>query len=157
MLKLNSIEGYREENEGLNIQKQELERFRDENKRFGSLGSLMKKKYGKKVEGVLNNIKCEQCGKGYKHIGCLEKHRWEHTIYFNPKLSISKHQQVQLLEAASILVRMNQSKMFKMIPLDVWLQNETLINELNDSNTNFACMCIRCVGGGKCEFNEMRE
>ncbi|EGV64019.1 hypothetical protein PSN45_003902 [Yamadazyma tenuis] len=53
-------------------------------------------------------LKCEACGKGYKHISSLAKHLWEHTPEWNvtKKLLISKHQQVQLLEAASILVGM---------------------------------------------------
>ncbi|KAF6063056.1 hypothetical protein FOB64_006071 [Candida albicans] len=51
-------------------------------------------------------LRCEACGKGYKHISSLAKHLWEHTPEWNvtKKLLISKHQQVQLLEAASILV-----------------------------------------------------
>ncbi|CCE86325.1 Piso0_004808 [Millerozyma farinosa CBS 7064] len=54
-------------------------------------------------------LKCEACGKGYKHVSSLAKHLWEHTPEWNmtKRLSISKHQQVQLLEAASILVGMN--------------------------------------------------
>lgn len=54
-------------------------------------------------------LKCE-CGKGYKHVSSLAKHLWEHTPEWNvtSKLLISKHQQVQLLEAASILVSMNE-------------------------------------------------
>lgn len=56
-------------------------------------------------------LKCEACGKGYKHISSLAKHLWEHTAEWNytKKLLISKHQQVQLLEAASILVSMNEN------------------------------------------------
>ncbi|KAK6465514.1 C2H2 zinc finger domain-containing protein [Scheffersomyces coipomensis] len=55
-------------------------------------------------------LRCEACGKGYKHISSLAKHLWEHTPEWNvtKRLSISKHQQVQLLEAASILVGMNE-------------------------------------------------
>ncbi|KAG8627855.1 hypothetical protein KVT40_003728 [Elsinoe batatas] len=55
-------------------------------------------------------LKCETCGKGYKHSSCLTKHLWEHTPEWaiTSKLLISKHQQVQLLEAASVLVAMNQ-------------------------------------------------
>lgn len=55
-------------------------------------------------------LKCEACGKGYKHITSLAKHLWEHTPEWNTtsKLLISKHQQVQLLEAASILVSINE-------------------------------------------------
>lgn len=50
-------------------------------------------------------LKCESCGKGYKHITSLAKHLWEHTAEWQKtkKLLISKHQQAQLLEAASIL------------------------------------------------------
>ncbi|KAL1873458.1 hypothetical protein VTK73DRAFT_956 [Phialemonium thermophilum] len=56
-------------------------------------------------------LRCEKCGKGYKHSSCLTKHLWEHTPEWNltSKLLISKHQQVQLLEAASVLVAMNNS------------------------------------------------
>ncbi|KAJ4292322.1 hypothetical protein N0V88_005954 [Collariella sp. IMI 366227] len=54
-------------------------------------------------------LRCEKCGKGYKHSSCLNKHLWEHTPQwsYTSKLLISKHQQVQLLEAASVLVAMN--------------------------------------------------
>ncbi|CDK25137.1 unnamed protein product [Kuraishia capsulata CBS 1993] len=57
-------------------------------------------------------LKCEACGKGYKHISSLAKHLWEHTPEWNvtKKLLISKHQQVQLLEAASILCSMNETQ-----------------------------------------------
>ncbi|ODV89300.1 hypothetical protein CANCADRAFT_137150 [Tortispora caseinolytica NRRL Y-17796] len=53
-------------------------------------------------------LKCDACGKGYKHISCLTKHLWEHTPEWamTSSLPLSKHQQVQLLEAASILVSM---------------------------------------------------
>lgn len=59
---------------------------------------------------VKHELKCEACGKGYKHISSLAKHLWEHTAEWNytKKLLILKHQQVQLLEAASILVSMNE-------------------------------------------------
>ncbi|KAI5847727.1 hypothetical protein DFP73DRAFT_474814, partial [Morchella snyderi] len=58
-----------------------------------------------------SELKCDKCGKGYKHSSCLTKHLWEHTPEwsYTSKLLISKHQQVQLLEAASILVSMNPS------------------------------------------------
>ncbi|KAL2022336.1 hypothetical protein VTK56DRAFT_5734 [Thermocarpiscus australiensis] len=56
-------------------------------------------------------LRCEKCGKGYKHSSCLNKHLWEHTPEWSltSKLLISKHQQVQLLQAASVLVSMNNS------------------------------------------------
>jgi len=60
---------------------------------------------------VAGSMTCEVCGKGYKHASCLSKHRWEHSPHWSQtsKLLISKHQQVQLLEAAQILVHMNRS------------------------------------------------
>ncbi|KAI1340528.1 hypothetical protein F5Y15DRAFT_42203 [Xylariaceae sp. FL0016] len=65
-------------------------------------------------EGKKSNraeLRCEKCGKGYKHSSCLTKHLWEHTPEwsYTSKLLISKHQQVQLLEAASVLVAMNNT------------------------------------------------
>ncbi|KAK4929842.1 hypothetical protein LTR49_003469 [Elasticomyces elasticus] len=64
----------------------------------------------KKERAATGDLKCDQCGKAYKHGSCLTKHLWEHTPewQYTSKLLISKHQQVQLLEAASVLVAMNQ-------------------------------------------------
>lgn len=64
----------------------------------------------KKEKSGAGELKCDKCGKGYKHSSCLSKHLWEHTPEwsFTSKLLISKHQQVQLLEAASVLLTMNQ-------------------------------------------------
>ncbi|KAH9898848.1 hypothetical protein F4778DRAFT_782448 [Xylariomycetidae sp. FL2044] len=64
-------------------------------------------KEGKKSNRI--ELRCDKCGKGYKHSSCLTKHLWEHTPEwsYTSKLLISKHQQVQLLEAASVLVAMN--------------------------------------------------
>ncbi|KAG7008796.1 hypothetical protein G7Y79_00004g013800 [Physcia stellaris] len=75
--------------------------------RRASEGAPLSKGEGKRVSGEL---RCEKCGKGYKHSSCLTKHLWEHTPEwsYTSKLLISKHQQVQLLEAASVLVGMNQ-------------------------------------------------
>lgn len=55
--------------------------------------------------------RCESCAKVYRHPSCLIKHRWEHTVYWKEasKFLMSKHQQVQLLEAAAILVGMDCS------------------------------------------------
>lgn len=75
--------------------------------RRASEGASLAKFDGKRTSGEL---KCEKCGKFYKHRSCLAKHLWEHTPEwsYTSKLLISKHQQVQLLEAASVLVTMNQ-------------------------------------------------
>ncbi|RXK35553.1 hypothetical protein M231_07185 [Tremella mesenterica] len=53
--------------------------------------------------------KCLDCGKQYRHPICLTKHRWEHTPFWKEpnQLSMSKHQQVQALEGAAILLHMN--------------------------------------------------
>ncbi|TFK23294.1 hypothetical protein FA15DRAFT_695131 [Coprinopsis marcescibilis] len=53
--------------------------------------------------------KCESCSKIYRHPSCLIKHRWEHTPHWREasKFVLSKHQQVQLLEAAAILSHMS--------------------------------------------------
>ncbi|KAL2819343.1 hypothetical protein BDW59DRAFT_151470 [Aspergillus cavernicola] len=60
-------------------------------------------------KGSRPDLRCDRCGKGYKHGSCLSKHMWEHNPAWaiTSKLLISKHQQVQLLEAASVLVNMN--------------------------------------------------
>lgn len=49
---------------------------------------------------------CEQCGKVYKHKNCLTKHGWEHheSWTMTKKWCQTKHQQVQMLEAAHVLV-----------------------------------------------------
>ncbi|QDS73838.1 hypothetical protein FKW77_006548 [Venturia effusa] len=75
--------------------------------RRASDGSQLRKGDSKRDKG--GELKCETCGKGYKHSSCLTKHLWEHTPEWQltSKLLISKHQQVQLLEAASVLVAMN--------------------------------------------------
>ncbi|KAI9497489.1 hypothetical protein BDB00DRAFT_748811, partial [Zychaea mexicana] len=56
--------------------------------------------------------RCEECGKMYKHPNCLSKHRWEHSEQWGltSKLLLTKHQQVQMLEAAAILVSMDSSR-----------------------------------------------
>ncbi|KAF9476256.1 hypothetical protein BDN70DRAFT_185809 [Pholiota conissans] len=62
-----------------------------------------------KKRGV--DYKCESCAKVYRHPNCLNKHRWEHTRQWREasKFVLSKHQQVQLLEAATILSYMGTS------------------------------------------------
>lgn len=51
---------------------------------------------------------CERCGKVYKHKNCLVKHAWEHheSWPMTKKWCATKHQQVQMLEAAQVLVEM---------------------------------------------------
>ncbi|KAL9092987.1 MAG: hypothetical protein Q9165_004125 [Trypethelium subeluteriae] len=77
-------------------------------RRRASEGSRLIKGEGRRTAS--GELKCEKCGKAYKHSSCLTKHLWEHTPEWaiTSKLLISKHQQVQLLEAASVLVQMNQ-------------------------------------------------
>ncbi|OKL60387.1 hypothetical protein UA08_04231 [Talaromyces atroroseus] len=74
--------------------------------RRASEGSPLVRGEGKRVS---TELRCDQCGKGYKHSSCLTKHMWEHNPAWavTSKLLISKHQQVQLLEAATVLVAMN--------------------------------------------------
>ncbi|KAN0125870.1 hypothetical protein V8E52_001077 [Russula decolorans] len=54
---------------------------------------------------------CESCSKVYRHPSCLVKHRWEHTPHWREasKFLLSKHQQVQLMEAAAILSHLTPS------------------------------------------------
>ncbi|RAL06708.1 putative C2H2 finger domain protein [Aspergillus homomorphus CBS 101889] len=75
--------------------------------RRASEGAHQVKPEGKRS---MAELRCERCGKGYKHGSCLSKHMWEHDPAWaiTSKLLISKHQQVQLLEAASVLVTMTQ-------------------------------------------------
>ncbi|KAF2824972.1 hypothetical protein CC86DRAFT_49216 [Ophiobolus disseminans] len=78
------------------------------NRRASEGAARLLKGEGKRASG--SDLRCEKCGKGYKHSSCLTKHLWEHTPewQYTSKLLISKHQQVQLLEAASVLVAMNK-------------------------------------------------
>lgn len=52
-----------------------------------------------------SSLQCEVCGKSYKHRNCLSKHMWEHheSWEHTKKVCQTKHQQVQLLEAAQVL------------------------------------------------------
>ncbi|KAF4973242.1 hypothetical protein FSARC_397 [Fusarium sarcochroum] len=105
-------------------------KFQKARQRRASDGQTLKEsKKSNRVE-----VRCDKCGKGYKHSSCLTKHLlvpllpltcprysksylkmravfgvWEHTPEWalTSKLLISKHQQVQLLEAASVLINMN--------------------------------------------------
>ncbi|KAL0959274.1 hypothetical protein HGRIS_014545 [Hohenbuehelia grisea] len=64
--------------------------------------------------------KCESCSKIYRHPSCLIKHRWEHTPHWREasKFVLSKHQQVQLLEAAAILSHMSPANSGSSLPED---------------------------------------
>ncbi|KAI8981672.1 hypothetical protein BDF20DRAFT_834363 [Mycotypha africana] len=63
-------------------------------------------------EGDGNEHRCRDCGKVYKHLNCLFKHQWEHTEQweYTSSFLLTKHQQVQMLEAASILLNMKNRK-----------------------------------------------
>ncbi|ORX53978.1 hypothetical protein DM01DRAFT_1383388 [Hesseltinella vesiculosa] len=65
-----------------------------------------------------SQYRCDDCGKAYKSPSCLAKHRWEHSEEWEltSKLLLTKHQQVQMLEAAAILVSMDQKKPDSPVP-----------------------------------------
>ncbi|KAF7792776.1 hypothetical protein EIP86_003874 [Pleurotus ostreatoroseus] len=75
---------------------------------ISAAGITIKSANGKK-RGTI--YKCESCSKIYRHPSCLVKHRWEHSPHWREasKFMLSKHQQVQLLEAAAILTHMSPS------------------------------------------------
>ncbi|KAF7949038.1 hypothetical protein EAE96_008212 [Botrytis aclada] len=96
-----------DDNNDEEMEDEEDDEFTKNRMRRASEGSQLLKD-GKKANA--NDLKCDKCGKGYKHSSCLSKHLWEHTPQwsYTSKLLISKHQQVQLLEAAAVLLGMNQ-------------------------------------------------
>lgn len=66
-------------------------------------------------------FKCENCSKEYRHPSCLIKHRWEHSPHWREptQISMSKHQQVQMLEAAAILSHMDPTNaQGRSLPID---------------------------------------
>ncbi|CAO3606767.1 unnamed protein product [Mucor fragilis] len=69
----------------------------------------------RKKPALSETHRCDECGKLYKHLKSLFKHQWEHSEYWeaSSKLSLTKHQQVQMLEAASILTGMKKQTMLK--------------------------------------------
>ena len=83
-----------------------------------SSGSISPKKRGRthtfseaqksSVDRSNKQYQCEQCGKVYKHRNCLSKHRWEHheSWEVTKRICSTKHQQVQLLEAAQVLIEL---------------------------------------------------
>ena len=62
----------------------------------------------KRIKLTGSALQCEICGKVYKHRNCLSKHMWEHheSWEHTKKSCQTKHQQVQLLEAAQVLSEM---------------------------------------------------
>lgn len=56
----------------------------------------------------------------YRHPSCLVKHRWEHSPHWKEptQLSMSKHQQVQMLEAAAILAHLDPTQTGRSLPND---------------------------------------
>ncbi|KAK7691457.1 hypothetical protein QCA50_004856 [Cerrena zonata] len=74
-----------------------------------SVGGITIKNGTGKKRGTI--FKCESCSKVYRHPSCLIKHRWEHSPHWREasKFLLSKHQQVQLLEAAAILSHISPS------------------------------------------------
>ena len=63
------------------------------------------------VEGTVLHA-CDQCGKVYKHRSCLVKHSWEHHSAWEEtkRCCTTKHQQVQMLEAAQLLTELTEKK-----------------------------------------------
>lgn len=63
---------------------------------------------GKIQSTVLHS--CTSCGKVYKHRNCLAKHRWEHHAAWEEtkRFCQTKHQQVQVLEAAQMLAELTE-------------------------------------------------
>lgn len=76
---------------------------------FSVSGSLSGVTRNGKKRGTI--FTCESCSKVYRHPSCLIKHRWEHTPHWREasKFLLSKHQQVQLMEAAAILSHLTPS------------------------------------------------
>ena len=67
-----------------------------------------------KAGGELPTVRCPECGKCYRHSSGLHKHEWEHHELWNltKTMCLSKHQQVQLLEAAKVLLALHESDSF---------------------------------------------
>lgn len=67
---------------------------------------------GLSMSSPKEQLLCERCGKVYKHKSCLIKHRWEHSEAWGmtKKWCGSKHQQVQMLEAAQVLFEFSVSE-----------------------------------------------
>ncbi|KAG0353177.1 hypothetical protein BGZ54_002368 [Gamsiella multidivaricata] len=72
--------------------------------------------------------KCMDCGKVYKHPNCLWKHRWLHSVYWK----------VQLMEAAAILLGMDESREGDKDPVVsmVSKQRGALVNSVGSSSSS---------------------
>ncbi|KAF9574244.1 hypothetical protein EC968_007168 [Mortierella alpina] len=84
----------------------------DDDEQESDLGRLAGEHQGPVEDDQADASKCPDCGKVYKHATSLMKHRWEHSVYWKPaaKFLLSKHQQVQLMEAAAILLGMDETR-----------------------------------------------
>ncbi|KAK4509154.1 uncharacterized protein ATC70_007504 [Mucor velutinosus] len=87
----------------------------------------------RKKPALSDTHRCDECGKLYKHLKSLFKHQWEHSEYWeaSSKLSLTKHQQVQLLEAASILTGMKKQAMLEQA------RQQGIENEEDDDDDDF--------------------
>ncbi|OZJ05039.1 hypothetical protein BZG36_02135 [Bifiguratus adelaidae] len=72
-------------------------------------GQAKREMYGGKMPKYRASYSCDVCGKQYKHRNCLVKHNWEHHECWETclRFNLSKHQQVQMMEAAQILVEIS--------------------------------------------------
>lgn len=79
-----------------------------------------------------SGLQCGVCGKSYKHRNCLSKHMWEHhdSWEHTKKVCQTKHQQVQLLEAAQVL-----SEIISGVPHASQEFSESDNNNDNDNNS----------------------
>lgn len=93
--------------------------IRNNNRRQSEIGNMVLSSSGRRKssytgrglsESFSGQYRCNDCGKSYKHPNCLQKHRWEHSEEWEitKNLPLTKHQQVQMLEAAAILVGMDR-------------------------------------------------
>jgi hypothetical protein len=93
--------------------------IRNNNRRQSEVGNMVLSSSGRRKssytsrglsESFSGQYRCNDCGKSYKHPNCLQKHRWEHSEEWEitKNLPLTKHQQVQMLEAAAILVGMDR-------------------------------------------------
>ncbi|KAI9486446.1 MAG: hypothetical protein EXX96DRAFT_598785 [Benjaminiella poitrasii] len=92
-------------------------------------------------ESFSGQYRCNDCGKSYKSPNCLQKHRWEHSEEWEitKKLPLTKHQQVQMLEAAAILINMERrgsEKRFNFNNTEEDILNTLSQQQEDDKNTS---------------------